>query len=242
MVVLRRRMMESASRDRCELIPAADSREQARHAEAANTQPANAAKRAPGSVRIIAGEWRGRRLDVVAGADIRPTPDRVRETLFNWLAPVLPGMHCLDLYAGTGVLGLEALSRGAAESWFVEQDVEAARAIEAVLVRFGGQEHHKGRVLRADARRWLAGPVPRSFDLVFLDPPYAGDAAGRFVYTPRAWLACPACVGLSGDEPQERAAGTARRLAIAPGARGWRGALCPGPTRLAGQPVANQPV
>ncbi len=153
--------------------------------------------KAPGSVRIIAGEWRGRRLDIVAGADIRPTPDRVRETLFNWLAPVLPGMHCLDLCAGTGVLGLEALSRGAAESWFVEQDVEAAKALEAALIRFGGQGHAKGRVLRADARRWLAGPVPRSFDLVFLDPPYAGDELGNLCkLLARGWLAPHAWVYL----------------------------------------------
>ncbi|MFZ1623922.1 MAG: 16S rRNA (guanine(966)-N(2))-methyltransferase RsmD [Gammaproteobacteria bacterium] len=157
--------------------------------------------KAPGSVRIIAGEWRGRRLDIAAGADIRPTPDRVRETLFNWLAPVLPGMHCLDLYAGTGVLGLEALSRGAAESWFVEQDVEAAKALEAALIRFGGQSHGqgqaKGRVLRADARRWLAGSVPRSFDLVFLDPPYAGDELGNLCkLVARGWLAPHAWVYL----------------------------------------------
>ncbi len=148
-------------------------------------QPRQTGKPA-GSVRIIAGEWRGRRLEVAAGADIRPTPDRVRETLFNWLAPVLPGMACLDLYAGTGVLGLEALSRGAAESWFVERDAEAATALESVLVRLGGQ----GRVLRADARRWLAGSVPRSFDLVFLDPPYADDELGNLcTLLVRGWLA-----------------------------------------------------
>lgn len=139
-----------------------------------------------GSVRIIAGEWRGRRLEVASGADIRPTPDRVRETLFNWLAPVLPGMYCLDLYAGTGVLGLEALSRGAAESWFVERDAEAATVLESMLVRLGGQ----GRVLRADTRRWLAGPVSRSFDLVFLDPPYADDELGNLCkLLARGWLA-----------------------------------------------------
>ena len=151
----------------------------------------------PGNVRIIAGEWRGRRIDIAAGTDIRPTPDRVRETLFNWLAPVLPGMRCLDLYAGTGVLGLEALSRGAAGSWFVEQDVAAARALEATLVRFGGQGQDKGRVIRADARRWLAGPVPGSFDLVFLDPPYAEDELGNLcTLLARGWLAPQAGVYL----------------------------------------------
>lgn len=154
-----------------------------------------------GSVRIIAGEWRGRRIEVAPGAEIRPTPDRVRETLFNWLAPVLPGMHCLDLYAGTGALGLEALSRGAVETWFVEQDAQAARALETVLSRFAGsvQDHGygKGRVLCADARRWLVGPVPRSFDLVFLDPPYAADELGNLcTLLARGWLAPRAWVYL----------------------------------------------
>ena len=93
-----------------------------------------------GSVRIIGGEWRGRRVEIVTGGELRPTPDRVRETVFNWLMPLLPGARCLDLYAGTGVLGLEALSRGAAESWFVERDPRAAAALEAMLVRLGAQE------------------------------------------------------------------------------------------------------
>lgn len=162
-----------------------------------------------GSVRIIAGEWRGRRLDVASGSDIRPTPDRVRETLFNWLAPVLPGMVCLDLYAGTGVLGLEALSRGAAESWFVERDTEAAAALESALRRLGGQ----GQVLRADARRWLAGPVPRRFDLVFLDPPYAADELGNLcTLLTRGWLAPHAWVYLE----------TSRKSALPELPTGWQ--------------------
>ena len=120
-------------------------------------RPTRQTGKPPGSVRIIAGEWRGRRIEVVAGAEIRPTPDRVRETLFNWLAPVLPGMHCLDLYAGTGVLGIEALSRGAAESWFRRAGRRSCPgARDRRWIRFGGQGHDKGRVLRADARRWLA--------------------------------------------------------------------------------------
>jgi 16S rRNA (guanine966-N2)-methyltransferase len=155
----------------------------------------------PGSVRIIAGEWRGRRIEVAPGTSIRPTPDRVRETLFNWLAPVLPGMYCLDLYAGTGVLGLEALSRGAAGSWFVEQDTEAARALESALDRLAGAGstpgRDRGRVLRADARSWLAGSPPRSFGLVFLDPPYQADELGNLcTLLARGWLAPQAWVYL----------------------------------------------
>jgi 16S rRNA (guanine966-N2)-methyltransferase len=176
-------------------------------------RPTRQTGKPPGSVRIIAGEWRGRRIEVAPGPGIRPTPDRVRETLFNWLAPVLPGMHCLDLYAGTGVLGLEALSRGAAESWFVEQDAAAARALEMVLDRFDGPSHDRGRVLRADARRWLAGPVPRSFDLVFLDPPYAADELGNLcTLLARGWLAPHAWVYLE----------TSRRYALPVLPAGWQ--------------------
>ena len=78
-------------------------------------------------MRIIAGEWRGRRIAIAPDTAVRPTPDRVRETLFNWLREAIVGARCLDLYAGTGALGFEALSRGAAEAWFVEQDRRADR-------------------------------------------------------------------------------------------------------------------
>ncbi len=127
----------------------------------------------PGEVRIIAGDWRGRRVPVLNAPGLRPTADRIRETLFNWLAPVVPGARCLDLFAGTGALGLEALSRGAAEVVFVEQQPAVAKAIEDTLRRF---ECAAARVLVADALRYLGG-TPRRFDIVFLDPPFAGGAA-----------------------------------------------------------------
>lgn len=120
-------------------------------------------------LRIIAGTWRGRRLRFPAAADIRPTPDRVRETLFNWLGPRVCGARCLDLFAGSGALGLEALSRGAAHVRFVEQNVEAARALERLAREWGASG---AEVLTADALRILAGPA-EPFDLVFLDPPFA---------------------------------------------------------------------
>ncbi len=123
-----------------------------------------------GEVRIIGGTWRGRRLPVVDAQGLRPTADRVRETLFNWLAPVLSGMRCLDLFAGTGALGLEALSRGAAEVCFVERQPAVAQALEASLRRL---DCRSARVVVADARHFLAGEF-QSFDLVFLDPPF-GD-------------------------------------------------------------------
>jgi 16S rRNA (guanine966-N2)-methyltransferase len=149
----------------------------------------------PGRVRIIGGNWRGRRVEVVEGGDVRPTPDRVRETLFNWLMPVLPGSRCVDLYAGTGVLGLEALSRGAAEAWFVERDARAAAALEATLKRFGAAA--TARVLATDAMRWLDRPPLHTFEVVFLDPPYAANnLADLCTLLARGWLAPQAWVYL----------------------------------------------
>ena len=113
---------------------------------------------------------RGRRLRFPPSADIRPTPDRVRETLFNWLAPHVPGARCLDLFAGSGALGLEALSRGAAHVTFIEHAPAAAREIAARLAEWGA---HAGRVEQTDARRFLERTPALPFDIVFLDPPFA---------------------------------------------------------------------
>ena len=124
-------------------------------------------------LRIIGGRHRGRRLRFPAGVTIRPTPDRVRETLFNWLQPRIAGARVLDLFAGSGALGLEALSRGAAHVSFVEKERRAAAAIESAAREWGEEGV---QVSCADAFGWLAqsaGGVP--FDIVFLDPPY--DAA-----------------------------------------------------------------
>jgi 16S rRNA (guanine966-N2)-methyltransferase len=126
-------------------------------------------------LRIIGGSWRGRKLRFPASAAIRPTPDRVRETLFNWLGPATPGAQCLDLFAGSGALGLEALSRGAAHVTFVEQDAAAARELRTRLAEWQAQD---ARVERADAVRYLAGAV-RPFDIVFLDPPFASQLLSR---------------------------------------------------------------
>lgn len=139
-----------------------------------------------GEVRIIGGTWRGRRVGVADAPGLRPTGDRVRETLFNWLAPSLPGMRCLDLFAGTGILGLEALSRGAAEVCFVERQPVLARAIEAAIARLSARG---ARVVTADARRFLAG-APQSFDCVFLDPPFGDFALGELcTLLEQGWLA-----------------------------------------------------
>jgi len=135
-------------------------------------------------VRIVGGRWRGRRLVVPSGTEVRPTPDRVRETLFNWLAPSLPGAQCLDLFAGTGVLGLEALSRGAAGTTFVEHDPVLVRALEDRI----GALAAEALVIHEDALEFLASRPLRPFDIVFVDPPYAAGLA-QVLAKLAAWLA-----------------------------------------------------
>ncbi len=124
-----------------------------------------------GSVRIIGGRWRGTRLAVPDSPGLRPSADRVRETLFNWLQPALPGARVLDLFAGTGALGLEAVSRGAASAQLVEAEPALARALEAAVARLGASGAiavHQG-----DALAWLRGQQPGGFDIAFVDPPFA---------------------------------------------------------------------
>jgi len=125
---------------------------------------------ADGRLRIIGGLYRGRRLPVPAQPGLRPTGDRIRETLFNWLAPVVEGAHCLDLFAGSGALGFEAASRGAAEVVMVERTASVVRILEVNAKRLGALAL---RVVHADALQWLQGPCDRTFDIVFLDPPFA---------------------------------------------------------------------
>lgn len=124
----------------------------------------------PGTVRIIGGRMRGRRLRVADRQALRPTPDRVRETLFNWLAADLPGARCLDLFAGSGALGFEAASRGAAQVTMIERDASLSQRLAEVTAELGVSEVVS--VTCADALGWLAGCGSR-FDIVFVDPPYA---------------------------------------------------------------------
>lgn len=155
-----------------------------------------------GRFRIIGGEWRGRRLALPQGVDVRPTPDRVRETLFNWLAPVIAGARCLDLYAGSGALGLEALSRGAAHVVFVDRAPVVTRQIAAYL---DALHCERGATFCMDAMRYLERP-PAPFDIVFLDPPYRGgllDPALSKLFA-AGWVAPAASVYLeheSGSAP-----------------------------------------
>ncbi len=119
-------------------------------------------------VRIVGGEWRSRLIPVARLPGLRPTPDRVRETLFNWLGQDLDGWTCLDLFAGTGVLGFEAASRGAARVTLVERDPRAAAALREAARTLGAE---RVEVVRADAVEF-ARSASRRFDLIFLDPPY----------------------------------------------------------------------
>jgi len=126
---------------------------------------------ATGRVRIIAGDWRRRSLEFPAVDDVRPTPDRVRETLFNWVAPLLPGSRCLDLFAGSGALGLEALSRGAGQATFVDQSRALMRALRANLETLNAAG--SGQVVEADVMAYLEEENSgNAMDLVFLDPPF----------------------------------------------------------------------
>ena len=123
-------------------------------------------------LRIIGGEWRARKIHFPPVASIRPTPDRVRETVFNWLQSDIAGSRCLDLYSGSGALGLEALSRGASRVVFVDVDPEITRHIARTLDEL---KCERGEVVSSAAERYLGGP-PEPFDIVFVDPPYAAHA------------------------------------------------------------------
>jgi len=187
--------------------------------------------RGKGQLRIIGGHYRGRKLPVPAQPGLRPTADRVRETLFDWLQPVIAGSRCLDLFAGSGALGFEAASRGAAEVLMIERSEPVTRVLAANIRTLGTVQV---RVHRADALRWLAGRGG-PFDLVFLDPPFHRNllAPSCTLLNDRGWLAPGALVYLETPANQvlpelpgdwtlirDRQAGQVRfALAAAPGPR-----------------------
>ncbi|MBS0201040.1 MAG: 16S rRNA (guanine(966)-N(2))-methyltransferase RsmD [Proteobacteria bacterium] len=159
--------------------------------------------RSAGTVRIVGGRWRGTKLPVPDVAGLRPSSDRVRETLFNWLQPVLPGARVLDLFAGTGALGLEALSRGAAAATLVERDRNACTGLRASIDRLkAGDAAH---LVQADALAWLAGATAGPFDIVFVDPPFADDLWARVMaglvphVAADAWLYVESARGVHAD-------------------------------------------
>ena len=139
-------------------------------AKSPNKNPAGVAPRSVNQLRIIGGQWRGRKLSFPGIDGLRPTGDRIRETLFNWLAPTIAGSRCLDLFAGSGALGLEALSRGAAASVLVERDTQAAAQLRANLALL---QANQGQLVQVDVLTWLArGNSGAPFDIVFIDPPF----------------------------------------------------------------------
>jgi 16S rRNA (guanine966-N2)-methyltransferase len=145
-------------------------------------------RRPPGRLRIIGGAWRSRLIAFEGSPDLRPTPDRVRQTLFDWLAPRIEGAKALDLFAGSGALGLEALSRGAAQVVFVERQARAVEAIRTALAQFGAES--RAEVVPGDARRFLEATPRAPFDVVFLDPPYgSGLLEAALLQLPRVLAA-----------------------------------------------------
>jgi 16S rRNA (guanine966-N2)-methyltransferase len=147
-----------------------------------------------GKVRIISGQWRRRRLPVPDVDGLRPTPDRVRETLFNWLSGSIEGARCLDLYAGSGALGFEAASRGASKVLLVEKHARAVACMRQQASDLGAEQVE---VVHADVRRWLQG-VATPFDIVFLDPPFGSADLGELCERLErgSWLAPGALVYL----------------------------------------------
>ncbi len=136
-------------------------------------------------MRIVAGEWKGRKISAPAGLSVRPTGDRVREAWMSILQNELPGASVLDLFAGSGALGLEALSRGAASAEFVESSATSLRVLRGNIEELGAAG--RSVVHRIDALTFLAN-LERQFDVAFADPPYAGDASAALA---EVWLGKP---------------------------------------------------
>lgn len=133
------------------------------------TQPSNK-NRGKGEIRIIAGQWRGRKLPVLDKEGLRPTTDRIKETVFNWLMPYILDSRCLDCFAGSGSLGIEALSRQAKYVQFFELDKQVAKQLEANLIRLQTQS---GKVQQGDSLQYLKeGNQDAPYELVFLNPPF----------------------------------------------------------------------
>lgn len=152
-------------------------------------------------LRIVAGKWRSRLLPIADVSGLRPTSERIRETLFNWLASTIEGSRCLDLFAGSGALGFEALSRGASEVVLVENSVRAAKVLEESAATL---EASGARICRADAIDYLHGKAA-PFDIVFLDPPFEEDLNRDLcrLLDERGWLKPGARIYLEQDRNRQ---------------------------------------
>ena len=130
-------------------------------------------------VRIIAGQWRGRKIEFLNLKSVRPTPDRVRETLFNWLAPSIHNARCLDLFAGSGAMAFEALSRGAAYAVLVDNNARVCKKLQEQAKLLKANNAH---IVHQEATRFIRN-TRDTFDIVFIDPPFASNLASTLVHT-----------------------------------------------------------
>ncbi len=161
-------------------------------------------------VRLIGGQWKRSKLPVADKPGLRPTPDRVRETLFNWLGQDLTGWRCLDAFAGSGALGFEAASRGAAEVVLLERDATLVRSLKASQQRLGATQIS---VIATDALAWMARCAPGRFELVFLDPPFDAELLAPACQVALPLLVEGGCLYLEsgGDLPEPPAGVTLHR-------------------------------
>jgi 16S rRNA (guanine966-N2)-methyltransferase len=159
------------------------------------------AQRKPGHLRIIGGTWRSRKIPFATDAGVRPTPDRVRETLFNWLQPVIHGARCLDLYSGSGALSFEALSRGATVVVMVDEDLRVVQQLQKNVELLQADQV---RIEWTDALQYLAGKS-QPFDVVFLDPPFRDDVLMECCHRleRNGWLAPGAWIYLENNSKSE---------------------------------------
>ena len=168
--------------------------------------------RPAGEVRLIGGQWKRSKLLVPDRPGLRPTPDRVRETLFNWLGQDLTGWQVVDAYAGSGALGFEAASRGASRVVLVEQDAALVHTLAAAAQRLGALE--RVTVQRADAMAWLRGQSPQAWDLVLLDPPFGLGLEGPALQAARRVIRDDGWIYLESGQPLDEAAATALGLRL----------------------------
>ena len=159
----------------------------------------------PGRLRIVAGKWRSRLLQIIDEPELRPTSERIRETLFNWLLPMTEGARCLDLFAGTGALGIEAMSRGAGQVVFIEKSAALVAGIRKNLAELNATNVE---VSQRDAMDYLRNADPQPFDIVFLDPPFDTELLSEAcsLLQENGWLSANAMVYLEQGNDKEKPA------------------------------------
>ncbi len=159
----------------------------------------------PGRLRIVAGKWRSRLLQIIDEPELRPTSERIRETLFNWLLPMTEGARCLDLFAGTGALGIEAMSRGAGQVVFIEKSAALVAGIRKNLAELNATNVE---VSQRDAMDYLRNADPQPFDIVFLDPPFDTELLSEAcsLLQENCWLSANAMVYLEQGNDKEKPA------------------------------------